>query len=225
MWTLEIIRARFIEAAATEAFLTATAPAQCRAFWPAFVHDAEDRKGWDDQAKLDNAQRWKGRAPDGAISRHSECMRWTADHIHDEKTRKIVWAFAFCRAYKRDFGKLCQKKGWVKTTAYNRLNRVWSRLADIFHNERLALELPAHNWLEHERPVIASIHATIGETDDAPSAIKFTPGYRTEPSRDLIRTQADADLFADFLAQRNADMRKAQEREAKRRQKLGLDAA
>lgn len=225
MWTPDMVRIRFIEAAATEAFLSAGSPPQCRAFWPAFLHDEEDRKGWDEQARLDNAERWKGRAPDGAISRHQECMIWTAERIPDEKTRKIVWAFAFCRANKWDFGKLCHKKGWVKTTAYNRLNRVWDRLARSFHNGGVPLREPARSWLAHETPIVACISATMGEAVEAPRAIKFTPGYRTEQSRDLIRTQDDADTFAKFLERRNADMRRAQEREAKRRQKLGMDAA
>src|SRR5258708_7539094 len=35
--------------------------------------------------------------------------------------------------------------------------------------------------------VVASICATKSEADEKPAAVKFTPAYRTEPSRDLIQ--------------------------------------
>lgn len=211
MWTPETVRLRFTEAAATEAFLSTSLPPQCRGYWPSFIHDAEDLKGWDDAARLDNAERFKGRAPEGAVARHWECQQWSAERIHDEKTRKIVWAFSFCRAYKREFGKLCQKKGWVKTTAYNRLNRTWDRLSSQFNNEGLLLKEPAPEWSGHEAPVLAPICATMGEAAPAPAAIKFTPGYRTEPSRDTLDSSEKIEDFAKFLERRNARLRKIQE--------------
>jgi hypothetical protein len=43
---------------------------------------------------------------------------------------------------------------------------------------------------------------------DSAVPIKFTPGYQTEKSRDLIQTQEDAETFAKFLERRNARLRK-----------------
>jgi hypothetical protein len=210
MWTPEIVKARFIEAAATEQFLRVDGPAVCRSFWPSFLHDAEDREGWDDQARADNAERWKGRAPDGAIGRHAECLQWTAERIENEKTRKIVWALAFCRAHKRDFGALCRRKGWAKSTAYDRTNRIWDRLSYTFNNERLLLREPAAEWAGRETPIPALINATSGVAGEEPSTVKYTPGYRTEPSRDLLTTPEAVADFIKMLARRNARMRKLQ---------------
>ncbi|MDB5584875.1 MAG: polymerase subunit sigma [Bradyrhizobium sp.] len=224
MWTPEITRARYVEAAHTERFLPAALAPSSKGYWPEFFHDDEDKKGWDDAARLDNAEKWKGRASSGAISRHQECMVWTAERIDDQKRRQIVWAWAFCRANGWDFGARCVKKGWARPTAYRRLTAAIAEITDGLNNDGVLLALPADRWLRQETPLSVRSHGGIENCVSGP-AIKFTPGYRTEKSRDLIRTQADADTFAKFLERRNADMRSAQEREAKRRQKLGMDAA
>jgi hypothetical protein len=225
MWTPEITRARYVEAAHTERFLPAALAPSSKGYWPEFFHDDEDKKGWDDAARLDNAEKWKGRASSGAISRHQECMVWTAERIDDQKRRQIVWAWAFCRANGWDFGARCVKKGWARPTAYRRLNAAIGDISDGLNNDGVLLALPADRWLRHEEPNMACVDGTMAAVDQSAPIKKIIPGYRTEKPRDLIRTQADADTFAKFLERRNAEMRSAQEREAKRRQKLGMDAA
>jgi hypothetical protein len=222
-WTPEIVRARFVEAAYTEQFLpTARAPSS-RGFWPAFFHDEEDKKGWDDAARLENAERRHNRAPSGAISRHAECLQWTGTILHDEKRRHIVWSWAFCRANGWDFGARCVRKGWVRQTAYRRLSASIDAIVAALGNDAVLLRLPDDKWVRHETPDMAPISSTLGRSDETASAIPNKP-YVTEKPRDLIQTQADADAFAQFLDRRNADMRRAQEREAKRRLKLGMGA-
>jgi hypothetical protein len=221
----EIIRARFVEAAHTERFLpTAFSPAG-KGYWPQFFHDEADKSGWDDAARLDNSEKWKGRASSGAISRHQECLEWTATRVKDEKRRHILWAWAFCRANGWDFGARCSRKGWARPTAYRRLSATIDGLSEQFRMEGVLVQLPDDKWVRHETPVVACVAGTMAAVDAKPRAIKFTPGYRTERSHDLIQTAEDADTFAQFLERRNADMRRAQEREAKRRAKLGMDAA
>jgi hypothetical protein len=149
-WTPEIVRARFVEAADTERFLPAPKIGSGGGYWPEFIHDREDREGWDDTARLENAARWKGRAPLGAITRHAECLAWTASEMPDDRYRKLVWGFAFCRANKWDFGKLCDRKGWVKSTAYLRLDRTWQRLSLSFCKRNFLLRMPADRWVGHE---------------------------------------------------------------------------
>jgi hypothetical protein len=127
-----VIRARFVEAAFTERFLATEMAPSARGCWPEFFHDEEDQKVWDDAARLDNAAKWKGRASTGAISRHQECLDWTANLIHDEKRRPIVWAWAFCKVNGWDFGARCVKRGWARPTAYRRLTALIDAISEHF---------------------------------------------------------------------------------------------
>jgi hypothetical protein len=218
MWTPDLVRIRFIEAADTERYLPRPFTATGKGYWPSFGHDIEDQSGWDDAARRDNAQRPATRAPAGAVTRHEECLAWTASRISDQTRRHIVWAYAFCKANKRDFGKLCERRGWVRRTAYDRLTRLWARLADEFQQEGLFLRLPAETWLAQEGPNRAHPVGTMAAVADVPTAIRFTPGFILEKSTDLILTDDDAADFAKFLEARNAAMR----REQARRRKLGI---
>lgn len=209
MWMPETVRIRFVEAAGTERFLSALRLPTANGYWPEFQYDEDDRSGWDQAARDDHLAIWQGRgtAKADALSRYQECLSWTIERITDPERRRLVWAFAFCRAYKRDFGKECRERGWVKTTAYNRLNRVWDRLAFDLNNGAVFLREAAPYWVGHETPL--SPRRCAGLDKSAPAQpIKFTPGYQTEKSRDLIQTQDDAETFAKFLERRNARLRK-----------------
>lgn len=210
MWTSEIIRIRLVEAAGTERFLSGMRLPTANGYWPGFQYDEEDQKGWDQAARDDHMEIWQGRgtAKADALSRHQECLTWTIERVTDPQRRRLVWSFAFCRAYKRDFGRLCKERGWVKTTAYNRLNRVWDHLAFNLNNERVLLREAAPYWVGHETPRMACVRDRMAQNDNAPVAIKFTPGYQTEKSRDLLHTEKEADTFAKFLERRNARLRK-----------------
>jgi hypothetical protein len=223
-WTPELVKIRFVEAAGTERFLSGLKKPLAKGYWPEFFYDAADRAGWDQQARDDQMEIWQGRgtAKADALSRYQECLDWTIERITDPKRRQLVWAFAFCRAYKRDFGRLCKERGWVKTTAYNRLNRVWAQLSFIFGNERLVLREPSQFWIGHETPLI--VQETHTEESCATSAaIKFTPGYRTAKSTHLLKDEAAVEDFQSHLDAINAERRRLQER--KRRAKIGAMAS
>lgn len=226
MWTPETVRIRYVEAAGTERFLSALRLPTANGYWPGFQYDDDDQKGWDQAAKDDHLAIWQGRgtAKADALSRHQECLSWTIERIADPERRRLVWGFAFCRAYKREFGKWCDERGRAKSTAYNRLNRVWGHLAATFNNEGLLLREAAPYWVGHETPRMACVSAR-PENNATVQAIRFSPGYQVEKSRDLLTTP---EAVADFIAHRdavNAERRKFQEREAKRREKLGLAVA
>lgn len=209
MWTPETVRIRFVEAAGTERFLSALRLPTANGYWPGFQYDEEDQSGWDQAAKDDHLAIWQGRgtAKADALSRHQECLSWTIERIADPERRRLVWGFAFCRAYKREFGRWCEERGKAKSTAYNRLNRLWDHLSFNLNNERILLREAAPYWVGHETPRMAWVSGT-ATNSDAPQAIKFTPGYQTEKSRDLLQTEDDAETFAKFLERRNARLRK-----------------
>ena len=211
MWTSEIVRIRFVEAADTVRYLPAERMGRGNGYWPQHLYDGEDRAGWDDQAKADNAEKAKGRAPDGAIGRHDECLQWTSAYIADEKRRKLVWGFARCRANKWDFGKLCERNGWVRSTSYDRLNKLWDRLSAEFCNINLLLRPPSDFWIGHETANQPVICATVAGRDVSPSP-KVPAAVIYEKSRDLIRTEQDAQAFAKHLARHNSRARREQER-------------
>lgn len=220
----EVIRARFVEAAATERFLPTAKGPSAGGYWPAFFHDEEDKAGWDDAARLDNAEKWQGRASTGAISRHAECLNWTAELLEDEKRRHILWAWAFCRANSWDFGARCVRRGWARPTAYRRLTASIEAISANLRNSGLLVRLPEEKYLRHETPAMACISGT-HEIRARTTTIKFTPAFRTEKSRDLLTSP---EAIAEFTAHRdrvNADRRRIQEREAKRREKLGAMGA
>jgi hypothetical protein len=205
----EIIRARFVEAAHTEQFLPTALSPSSRGYWPEFFHDDEDKKGWDDAARLDNADKRKGRASTGAVSRHQECLDWTATIITDEKRRHIVWAWAFCRANGWDFGARCVKRGWARPTAYRRLAASVDAILAELRKKGVLVRLPDDKWVRHETPNMASISSTLGRSDETAPAIP-NKAYRTEPSRDTLDTPEAIADFAKALERRNARMRKLQ---------------
>lgn len=211
IWTPDVVKIRFVEAAATERFLPSIRTPKAFGYWPEFIYDQDDRDGWDQQAKDDHLALWQGRgaARADALTRYQECLSWTIEHIQEPKRRQLVWAFAFCRANKWDFGKLCEKNGWVKSTAYDRLLRTWKQLSLSFHNNGLLLREPSAFWIGHETPVMASITHTMAPRAEN-LAIKFSRGYRTEKSRDLIRTPEDAEAFAKLLHKHNTKVRRLQ---------------
>lgn len=205
MWDTEIVKARFVEAADTEKFLPRDRVGTASGFWPQFLHDAEDRKGWDDQARLDNATTWRGRASAGALTRHQECLDWTIAHLKDEKRRHIIWAWAFCKATGRDFGAHCKKRGWVRQTAYRRLNDAIERITRQLSNSNCLLLMPHENYMRlfAQRPLESMQRE---ETSVAPPMT--TPAaFISEKSTDLLKTPEAVLAFVEHLESVNASRR------------------
>lgn len=209
-WTPDIVKARFQEAADTERYLPRPRMGTGSGFWPLHQYTAEDREGWDDAARADNADLWarNRKLTREAISRHDECLVWSMTMLRNEAHRHVVWKWAFCQVNGRSFSEACQRRGWVRVTAYRRLQASFDLISAHLGTQRCLVRLPAPEWLLQEEPKSATYSVRMGIGDDQPAPIKFTPGYRTEKSRDLIQTQDDADTFAKFLERRNAKMRK-----------------
>jgi hypothetical protein len=68
-------------------------------------------------------------------------LAWTADYIHDDTRRRLAWLWAFCTAADRDFRAALRSKGIPKSTAYDRLNKLWARSEVDFRNSSLVLRL------------------------------------------------------------------------------------
>jgi len=213
-----IVMARFIEAAHTESFLPSAKMPTAKGYWPAFQYDEADIKGWDEQAKLDNATKWRGRASSGAISRHHECMEWTATIIKKEISRKIVWTWAFCKARKWDFSAKCDQFGWSRGTAYRRLTAAFEAIAEHFDIKGVLVRLPDDKWLRHEN-VSGLCDQSQSRNRVSASAIPFASAFRLERSIDLLQTPEDLEAFEEFLTRTNAQRRAEQ----KKRKLLGIE--
>jgi len=213
MWTPETVRIRFVEAAGTERFLSALRLPTANGYWPEFPYDNDDRDGWDQAAKDDHLAIWQGRgtAKADALSRYQECLSWTIERITDPERRRLVWGFAFCRAYKREFGKWCDEHGKAKSTAYNRLNRIWDHLAFNFNNERLLLREPSPYWVGHETQPEIEIPVSNETSLRHPTRIVHLP-YITEKPTDTLKTPAAVEAFISHLEDVNAQRRKERAR-------------
>lgn len=214
MWTPEIIRARFVEAANTEKYLSAPRMPIANGYWPEMIYDHEDREGWDQAARDDHMAIWqgKGTAKAAALSRHQECLEWTAGFIDERRPltctmAHVLWDWARCRANGWDFGAKCVARGIARPTAYRRLTNIVGQITQRLNNDRVLLREPESKYLRQEEPSGVSIYGGL-KNCASPHAIKFSKGYRTEKSRDLIQTPEDADTFSKFLERRNAKLRK-----------------
>lgn len=105
-----------------------------RADWHRFARGREL-----DRARLEEiARRNNRRLPPspGEISRWEEVLCvWTPDYLRDEKERRLVWYWAFCASGGKSFAAVCRKKGWVRRTAYARLDRLFERVAGDLVND------------------------------------------------------------------------------------------
>lgn len=214
-WTAPEVMSRFVEAADTERRTPSKGMQQARTCWPAYRFDDEDRKGWTDDDKAEEQNRWaetKGAKAD-AVSRYDECVEWGLTYIDATVTREIVWTWAFCQAISgRSFKKECKRKGWVRATAYRRLYRAFDLISFHLNNESVLWRPAALQWVRQQDHSIVDVCSTVGDCASAP-AVPFTPSFRTEPSTDLpeIRDLSWAE--------------RRWEREAKRRAKLKMDDA
>jgi PAS domain-containing protein len=209
-WTPDIVKARFQEAAETERYLPRPRMGTGAGFWPLHQYTKEDREGWDEAAKADNADLWarNRKLTREAISRHDECLVWSMTLLGGETHRHIVWKWAFCQVNGWSFSEACKRRGWVRVTAYRRLQASFEMISGRLGTARTLVRLPDEKWLLQDGSISANRCDRREDVVTAPTAIKFTPGYQTEKSRDLIQTQDDAETFAKFLERRNARMRK-----------------
>lgn len=223
MWTSETVRIRFVEAADTENRLPKGASGGQGAPWPAYMHTFEDMNGWGTTRLAEEREMRMRRIPptSGAITRFEEVMDWTAKRIEEEGRRRLVWAFAVCRLNGWSFSAKCRKHGWNRVTAYNRLNRLFDRLAYDLNNDNVLLRLPDSRWLLQETENRGNSSGTLGDFDDEPQR---SPKFIRMPGSaavDLLKTEVDLDAFGKHLRAVNRARRKEQERQ--KRQFLGQE--
>jgi hypothetical protein len=215
MWTIEDVKARFLEAADVERRMIVKGLPGSGNAWPSYRFDEEDMKGWDDQAKLDHLEMWQGRkvTKSPEISRWEEVFFiWTA--MIPENRRLLVWRWAQCIASGGSFSKWCEDRGLVRMTAYNRLDRVWTTLAARFSKEARLLRSPDAKWdLQVPQSEIQE-NLSLKNSVSAKSP-RIHPAYISEKSTDHLTNPAALAEFSQHLADVNESRRKAQLRRAK----------
>lgn len=228
MWTPEIVRSRFVEACDTERRLPLGGGSSQGGFWPAYVYSFEDMNGWGTKRLAEEREMRMARIPPSAaaISRFEEVMAWSASMIHDDTRRRIIWTWSYCQMSGHSFAARCKKLGWVKMTAYRRLHAVSDAISRNLVNDLTFLRMPDEKWVLPSQPVSGSNFDMLALSDDTEQPTVHPTFQVLDKAVDLLTTP---DAIADFrkhLTAINRQRRKEQERlEAKRRAKLGLDAA
>jgi hypothetical protein len=142
-----IVRARFIEAADTMAYVDVrmVRPGQMRTAWPAFQAETGTVGGHAPGYGI-NGDRVRYRPSSAAISRAEEVMhRWLAVHIVDDSTRIIVVNWSACLAVPHlagSFRAFCKKRGLSRSTAERRLFAAFSNVASGLRKSALTLHEP-----------------------------------------------------------------------------------
>lgn len=216
MWSVEIVKARFIEAADIERRMMVKGLGGGGTAWPAYYYDSEDMAGWDDQAIADNLERWQGRK----ITKSSELTRWEEVFYDWTKLipisrRLLVWRWSQCIAGGSSFSEWCNKKGIVRRTAYNRIERVFSDLAAHFADEARLLRFPDEKWASQLSPPSAEVSVSSHEVVPGRRGRRHEP-FRTESHHDALTTPEAVAAFAQHLADTNDQRRKARLRKALR---------
>lgn len=214
MWTPEIVKGRYLEAAETERYLSRPKIGTGAGFWPLHRYTAEDRDGWDDAARADNADSWARdrKLTREAISRHDECLSWSIALLKTEYQRHVIWKWAFCQANGWSFSEACRRRGWVRVTAYRRLGASFEMISAQLLGSGTMPRLPDERFLLQEADISATSSDTMGRRDDAPAAIPFTRGFRTERSTDTLKSPEAIADFGEYLARTNSERAKANER-------------
>lgn len=210
MWNDEIVKARFVEAADTERRLPNRKLSTASGYWPTYNYENDDMRGWDQQARDDHLEKVAGRKPatSGQVTRHEECLNWTINLISLEERRKLVWAWAFCKANDRDFGKECQRRGWARPTAYRRLTAVFNSIADQLRNNNVMLRMPADRWARQESQDRVDECVTI--KNSARAVPLHTPSFFiSEKSKDMLTTPKAVAAFVAHVENVNDNRRKA----------------
>jgi hypothetical protein len=222
MWTPDIVRARFIEAADTDRRMPGGGGAGKSGYWPQYVHSFEDMNGWGTKRLAEEREMQMRRTPPtaGAISRYLETLRWTAELVADENRRRIIWEWARCQTSSRSFAEYCRREGLVKMTAYRRLGGAFQAISQKLINNSALLRMPEEKWVLPNPPNTGSSSLTLAtHDDDAPAPHKsFQIFDGDRPGHTLTSPQA-VELFEKFLTDTNRRRRKEQER----RRKLGLE--
>ena len=203
MWDVEIVKARFFEAVDIERRMIVKGIGGGGNGWPSYSYDKEDMEGWDDAAIADNLERWQGRK----VTKSPEITRWEEvffewTSIMPERHRKLIWRWAQCIVYRRSFSSYCHEKGLVRSTAYDRMEKVWDFLVAHFRLEARLLRLPDEKWAGQETVPMASEEQVMDVAAPKRGPTIHQP-FRTEAHRDLLGTAEAVNEFTKHLAAHN----------------------
>lgn len=224
-WSVEIVRARYVEAADTERRMPTARTGSAMGYWPSYEYSFEDKAGWGSKRLAEEREMRFRRIPpsSAAISRHEEVVRWTATLIDNERDRRIVWAWAWCRLTGLSFSARCRKRGWVKATAYRRLQATMERISASLGNEASLLRYPDEIWMRQEGASYGTYCDTRTIRDDEPAKSPTSQIFDGNRPCDTLTSPQAIEAFAEHLVAVNR--RRSKEQERRRRAKLGLDAA
>jgi hypothetical protein len=216
MWTIEVIKARFVEAADIERRMLVKGMSGGGNAWPTYGFDEEDRKGWVQEDIDAEKERWSRNKTTATpeITRWEEVFfDWTG--LVREDRRVLVWRWAQCRASGRSFSEWCDRKGIIRMTAYKRIDRVCELLVDQFRLEARLLRWPDGKWSLQDEAKLAPSDHTMRTAADNAGPVKHPP-YRSEKSCDTLTTPAALAAFTQHLTDVNEARRKARLRKAMR---------
>lgn len=218
MWTAEHVRDRFTEAAEVErrSPLGVWGPSTKLGFWPEYKREFSDKAGWSDETwrEIREARNRRRIPPSPSETSRAEevLLDWTP-RIREDR-RKLVWFWAHSSAGGLYFDKVCKHMGWAKSTAYQRVESVMSRLAGDFVNEGKVLKLDGVS--EYRRSAHGEVVSCyqMGVVQPAKSPTAFI----SEKPHDLLKTPAEVAAFVDFLEDVNAQRKRALTRRFKARE-------
>ncbi|HWL06740.1 MAG TPA: DUF6362 family protein [Xanthobacteraceae bacterium] len=215
---IDIVRARWLEAADTDMRLPIGGGGNKSGCWPEYEHTFEDKAGWGTARLKEEREMRIRRIPPSApaIRRHNEVLEhWTAHFITDPDSRRIVWTWAFSIVAGKSFALWIRRSGMARATVYRHLKRALeqvSRSADI---ESLTRDLPGEI---HLRQIMGDQPIDLPTLDELPTSPTSWLAPGEQPS-DLPENRDFS--WADKQASRHS--RKVAEREAKRRKLLGVE--
>lgn len=216
MWTVEVVKARFWEAADVERRMFVKGMSSGGNAWPSYRFDKEDRAGWPDDVIEEDLKIWMGRKPVGTpeFTRWEEVFfDWT--QLIPEPRRLLVWRWSQCIAFGKSFSKYCEEKGLVRATAYNRLERVFKNLTNDFRIANRLLRRPDDKWAGQFEGPQAFTEIRSDEVVATQHQVDHPP-FRTEPHRDMLGTAEAVAEFSKHLADVNDQRRRARLRKALR---------
>ena len=215
-WTVEIVKARFFEAADVERRTIFKRNGGGGNAWPSYRFDEEDRAGWDATARLDELEKWQ--MMKGTLkpeqTRYEEVLFQWKPMIRADRWA-LIWNWSRCIALEHSFSNYCRDHNLNRATAYNRLDRAFELLTFRLRNDAILLQLADDKWARQFEGRHVSILTKVDEVD-ANRGPTIHPPFRTEAHRDMLGTTEAVNEFTKHLSATNEARRRARLRKALR---------
>jgi hypothetical protein len=163
-----LIKACFLEAADTEWRLPRErlGPDGYGSSMPAYIHSFADMVGWGKERLAEERRLLARRLPPSAeaISRHDECLRWTAEMITIEAHRRALWAWAFSVAVGRSFREWCRREHISHMTGYRRVDAAVRAISSISRKNIGFCINPADEWVLRVEDISGMKSVMVGDS-------------------------------------------------------------